>query len=154
MDIYTLGHSLRSMDEVCEILDLNRIGFLADVRRFPGERKNPGFGQEILEKACLGLGITYVALGRQLGGGRTEGYRAFMESSPFDVGMNELLDVARRKPTVVFCREAFYFRCHRKYLADELARSGWSVHHLLSADRSLRHRAGAYRMSAHPDESE
>ena len=154
MDIYTLGHSLRPVEEVSEILRDHRIGFLADVRRFPGERKNPGFGQETLEKACLAIGVTYMALGRQLGGGRSEGYRSFMDSEAFDAGFNELLDLARRRPTVLFCREAFYFRCHRKFLADELCRTGWTVSHLLDAERSFKHRPGCYAISALPDESE
>ena len=29
----------------------------------------------------------------------------------------------------LLCREAFYFRCHRKFLADELCRTGWTVTH-------------------------
>ena len=154
MDIYTLGHSLRPIEEVSEILREHRVGFLADVRRFPGERKNPGFGLETLEKACLAIGVTYVGLGRKLGGGRTEGYRTFMDSEAFDSGFNELLELGRRRPTVVFCREAFYFRCHRKFLADELCRTGWTVHHLLDAERSFKHRPGCYRISSQPDESE
>lgn len=154
MQIYTLGHSLRPMEEVCEMLDEHRAGFLADVRRFPGERKNPGFGQEAVEKACLQLGVTYVALGRQLGGGRTEGYQAYLKTDSFEAGLNELVDLARRRPTVVFCREAFYFRCHRKYLSDELVRAGWTVNHLLAPGRSLKHRAGSYRMSPLPDDAE
>jgi uncharacterized protein (DUF488 family) len=154
MEIFTLGHSLRSLEEVGELISAHRIAFLADVRRFPGERKNPGFGRDVMEKTCLELGVTYVGLGRDLGGARTEGYREHLDSDSFRNGLAELLDLARRKRTMIFCREAFYFRCHRKYLADELVRSGFGVTHVLDADRSFRHRIGAYRVSQRPDECE
>lgn len=154
MDVSTFGHSLRATEEVAEVLRQQRIGFLADVRRFPGERKNPGFGVETMEKLCLDLGVTYVGLGRQLGGARAEGYRDYLDTESFRTGLSELIDLARRKPTMVLCREAFYFRCHRKYIADELVREGWNVTHVLDAERSLRHRVGAYRVPAWPDECE
>lgn len=154
MEIFTLGHSLRPPDEVREILADLRPGFLADVRRFPGERKNPGFGQEAMERTCLDLGVTYVTLARQLGGARPEGYRSYMETDAFRRGVEELRDLAMRKPTVVFCREAFYFRCHRKYLSDELARAGWTVYHLLDGERRFKHRPGCFRQSPRPDECE
>lgn len=154
MEIFTLGHSLRPPGEVSEILTGFRVGFLVDIRRFPGERKNPGFGKEPMEKTCLDLGVTYVGLGKEMGGARPEGYREYMDSDAFRHGMGELLDLARRRRTMIFCREAFYFRCHRKYLADELVRAGWNVTHVLDAGRSFRHRLGAYRMTHRPDECE
>lgn len=154
MEIFTLGHSLRPLAEIGEILTTLRVGFVADVRRFPGEKKNPGHGRESIEKLCLDLGVTHVALGRQLGGARAEGYRSYAETESFREGFSELVDLARKRPTVVFCREAFYFRCHRKYIADELMRQGWNVTHVLDADRRFKHRVGSYRASPRPDECE
>jgi uncharacterized protein (DUF488 family) len=154
MEIWTIGHSLRSPEEVRDILTAYRIAFVADVRRFPGERKNPGFGVEAMERACLDLGMTYVGLGRQLGGARSEGYREHLDTDVFRDGLGELMELARRKRTAVFCREALYFRCHRKYIADELVREGWNVVHVLDAERCFRHRMGSYRMGSRPDESE
>lgn len=154
LDIWTLGHSLRPPEELSEILQAHRIAFVADVRRFPGERKNPGYGHEALERRCLDLGATHVGLGRQLGGARPEGYRAHVETEAFRDGLRELIDLARRKRTAVLCSEAFYFRCHRKYIADELVREGWNVHHVLDPERSFKHRVGSYRVGPRPDESE
>ena len=154
MEVFTLGHSLRSPEEVRSLLATLQAGCLADVRRFPGERKNPGFGLEAIEKACLDLGVTHVALGRDLGGARAEGYREYVDTDTFRHGLAELMDLARRKRTVILCREAFYFRCHRKYLSDELVRAGWNVTHVLDSERSFRHRVGSYRMSHRPDECE
>ena len=154
MEILTLGHSLRPLAEISEILTTLRVGFVADVRRFPGEKKNPGHGREAIEKLCLDLGVTHVALGRQLGGGRTEGYRSYVDTASFREGFAELVDLARKRRTLVFCREAFFFRCHRKYIADELMRQGWNVTHVLDAERSFKHRVGSYRASPRPDECE
>lgn len=154
MEILTLGHSLRPPAELAEILTQHRIGFVADARRFPGEKKHPGFGRETLEKLCLDIGVTHVSLGRLLGGARTEGYRAYMETEAFREGLAELIDLARRRRTLLLCSEAFYFRCHRKYISDELMRSGWNVTHVLDAERTFKHRVGAYRSSQRPDECE
>ncbi len=154
MEIFTLGHSLRAPAELAAILTLTRAGFVADVRRFPGEKKHPGFGRETLEKLCLDLSVTHVGLGRLLGGARPEGYRAYMETEAFREGLAELVDLARKRPTVILCNEAFYFRCHRKYLSDELMRQGWNVTHFLDAERRFKHRVGAYRASQRPDECE
>ena len=154
MEILTLGHSLRPPTELAEILSQQRVGFVADVRRFPGEKKHPGFGRESLEKLCLDLGVTHVGLGRQLGGARPEGFRAYMETEAFREGLAELLDLARKRRTLILCNEAFYFRCHRKFLSDELMRLGWNVIHVLDAERSIKHRVGAYRASQRPDECE
>ena len=154
MEILTLGHSLRPLAEIGEVLTAYRVGFVADVRRFPGEKKNPGHGREAMERLCLDLGVTHVGLGKELGGARVEGYRAYAETDTFKGGLQELMDLARKRRTLVFCREAFYFRCHRKYLADELMRHGWNVTHVLDIDRSFKHRVGSYRASQRPDECE
>jgi uncharacterized protein (DUF488 family) len=154
MEVLTLGHSYRPLAEIAELLTALRVGFVADVRRFPGEKKHPGYGKEAMEKLCLDIGVTHVGLGRQLGGARTEGYRAYIETEPFREGLEELIDLARRRRTLVFCREAFFFRCHRKYLGDELMRQGWNVTHVLDQDRSFKHRVGGYRAGSRPDECE
>ena len=95
-----------------------------------------------------------MALGRQLGGARGEGFRDYMDTNAFREGMDELVDLAKRRPTAVFCREAFYFRCQRKYIADELVRSGWVVQHVLDSRRTFKHGVGSYRMSLQADVSE
>ena len=154
MEIFTLGHSLRPLAEIGEVLTAYRIGFVADVRRFPGEKKNPGHGREAMERLCLDLGVTHVGLGKELGGARAEGYRAYVETDPFKGGIEELMGLARKRRTLVFCREAFYFRCHRKFIADELMRHGWNVTHVLDVERSFKHRVGSYRASQRPDECE
>ena len=154
MEILTLGHSLRPLAEIGEILSAYRIGFVADVRRFPGEKKNPGHGREVMEKLCLDLGVTHVGLGKELGGARQEGYRAYAETEIFKAGLAQLVDLARKRRTMILCREAFYFRCHRKYIADELMRQGWNVTHVLDVEQSFKHRVGGYRASQRPDECE
>lgn len=154
MEILTLGHSQRPIEEVADLLQASRAAFLVDVRRFPGEKRNPGFGKEQMERLCLDLKVTYMSLGAKLGGARPEGYREYTEQQSFRDGLAELVELARKKRTVVFCRECLYFRCCRKYLADELVRSGWNVVHLLDRERSLKHRIGSYRPSPRPDESE
>ncbi|MEM7244347.1 MAG: DUF488 family protein [Acidobacteriota bacterium] len=154
MEIFTYGHSVRDPAELDVVLGERRFGFVADIRRFPGEKKNPGFGTESVQGRCLAHGTTYVALGRQLGGGRSEGYREYMGTSAFAEGIEELSSLARRQPTLILGRAAWYFRCVRKYLADELLRQGFVVSHLLDDSRAFRHRLGCYRIAAAPDTCE
>ena len=47
--IFTIGHSTRSFDELVKILKYYNIGVLADIRHFPRSRRNPQFNKEILE---------------------------------------------------------------------------------------------------------
>jgi uncharacterized protein (DUF488 family) len=77
-----------------------------------------------------------------------------METPVYREGLAELVELAHKRRTVILCAEAFHFRCHRKYLADDLMRAGWNVTHVLDADRAFRHRVGAYRATQRPDECE
>ena len=55
--VWTIGHSTRSLEDFIELLTANAIKTLADVRRFPGSRKYPHFGQEPLRDSLGRAGI-------------------------------------------------------------------------------------------------
>ncbi|PYQ04456.1 MAG: DUF488 domain-containing protein, partial [Acidobacteria bacterium] len=46
--IFTVGHSTRHQAELIAILKEAGVELLVDVRRFPGSRRHPQFGQEAL----------------------------------------------------------------------------------------------------------
>ena len=62
LTIWTIGHSSRTLDEFLELLTLNAIETVADVRCFPGSRKYPHFAQDALRDALQAAGFGYVSL--------------------------------------------------------------------------------------------
>jgi uncharacterized protein (DUF488 family) len=60
--IYTIGHSVHSLEYFIEMLNSFNIKFLADIRRFPGSKKYPWFNKENLEKILPENTIEYIHL--------------------------------------------------------------------------------------------
>jgi len=151
--IWTIGHSTRSLEEFLELLGLNRIEALADVRRFPGSRRYPHFGQDQLAASLHKAHIGYRHF-PELGGRRraspdslnlawrNETFRAyadFMETSEFAEGVEKLRKLARANRTAIMCAEAVWWRCHRGLISDFLKADGWQVLHILSRAKIEEH---------------
>ena len=60
LTIWTIGHSTRTLDEFLDLLTVNAIEALADVRRFPASRKYPHFNQDALRNSLPGIGLEYM----------------------------------------------------------------------------------------------
>jgi uncharacterized protein (DUF488 family) len=153
LTIWTVGHSTRTLSEFISLLSVNEIEALADVRRFPASRKYPHFNQDALRTSLLGVGVAYVPL-PELGGRRRprpdskntiwrnesfRGYADHMETKEFRAGIERLLELARRKRTVLMCAEAVWWRCHRSLIADYLKAAGICVRHILAGEKSELH---------------
>lgn len=134
MVIYTIGHSTRSLVQLIEILRAHSIGTVADVRRFPASRRFPHFNREELRRGLKDCEISYLWMGKLLGGYRKGGYLAYAETGDFRKGINELIEASRKGRVAVMCAEALWFKCHRCYIADHLVRHGVDVLHI--SDRS------------------
>jgi uncharacterized protein (DUF488 family) len=148
--IWTIGHSTRSVEALLEILAAGGIKLLADVRRFPGSRRHPQFGQEALAASLAEARIGYRHF-VDLGGRRSKrlpdspntawrveqfnAYADYMQSSEFLAALEELMTASREQPTAIMCSEALPQRCHRRLISDALVARGWSVRHLLSPKR-------------------
>jgi uncharacterized protein (DUF488 family) len=148
--IWTVGHSTRPIVALLEILAAGEIKLLADVRRFPGSRRHPHFGQEALAASLAQAGIKYRHF-VDLGGRRSErlpdspntawrveqfnAYADHMQSAEFLHALDELMAAARELPTAIMCSEALPQQCHRRLIADALVARGWTVRHLLSPKR-------------------
>jgi uncharacterized protein (DUF488 family) len=145
LTIYTIGHSTRPFAEFLALLERSRIGRLIDVRAFPGSRRNPQFNKEALARALPEHGIEYLhrpALGgrrRPRPGApptawRNEGFRGYadyMRTPDFHSALDELIERARERRTVVMCSEAVPWRCHRTLISDALHARGVTVEHIL-----------------------
>ena len=71
MDVLTIGHGTRPAEELIACLREADVRTLVDVRRFPGSRRNPQFGQAALSQTLRAAGIGYrhaVELGGRLSG--------------------------------------------------------------------------------------
>ena len=152
-NIWTIGHSTRSMDVFIELLQAFSIGHVVDVRQFPGSRKYPHFNCPALKEALEAAGIAYTHL-VQLGGRRKQegepmpsawrhpafaAYAAYMQTPSFAAGMEQLRAIAAKIPTAYMCSEAVWWRCHRALISDQLKADGWSVWHIMDRDKSTLH---------------
>ena len=69
-EILTVGHSNHEETEFVELLRGAGIELIADVRRYPGSRRQPHFERTALAAVLLEAGIGYRWLGETLGGRR------------------------------------------------------------------------------------
>jgi uncharacterized protein (DUF488 family) len=165
-EIFTVGHSTHPIERFLSLLRDARIELVADVRRFPGSRRNPQFGADALARSLAGEGIGFEPLGEELGGRRShrdaesggaasEGatppdnsawrnvsfraYADYMWTPRFAAGLAKLEELARSCPTAIMCAEAHPSRCHRRLIADALLTRGWRVVHLLADGRTEGH---------------
>jgi uncharacterized protein (DUF488 family) len=151
--IWTIGHSTRTLDDFIDVLWHFKIVLLDDVRSYPGSRKNPQFNKEILSKSLPQKGIEY-RHSKDLGGRRKSrvdsknlawrnpmfrGYADYMESEVFLKGINDLMEAAYEKRTVVMCSELLWWRCHRSMIADYLKVNGFEVIHIFNKSKVVRH---------------
>lgn len=129
--IYTLGTSRRTEEDFIEILLAYGIACLIDVRRFP-KSKIQGFSREDLVESLSLNGIKYYWLGEELGGFRKGGYEAYSQTGEFKKGISALEEIAGKEAvSVILCAERFPWKCHRRWIARELQRSGWHVKHII-----------------------
>jgi uncharacterized protein (DUF488 family) len=132
MRIYTIGHSNRTLDQFVTLLVEHGITRLADVRRYPGSRRNPHFSRQSLERLPLEY-IHFEELGGHRSSERTpDPFRAcaeHMTTPEFAAGIDRLL--ASDEPTAILCAEALPSNCHRSLLSEALVRRGVQVLHII-----------------------
>lgn len=153
LKIWTVGHSTRSLAGFIELLDANKIGVIADVRRYPGSRMYPHFNEAELGASLSQVEIQYEPF-KQLGGRRRarkdstntvwrnesfRGYADYLETEEFKEGIKRLLELAVRKRTAVMCSEAVWWRCHRSLISDYLKASGVVVEHIIGLKKNEIH---------------
>ena len=151
--IWTIGHSTRPIGEFLSLLAEFRIEVIADVRSFPGSRKNPQYGKDALAASLTAEAIGYHWL-PALGGRRRasldspniawrntsfRAYADYMSTPEFAQGLLQLVDVATKARTAIMCSEAVWWRCHRSMIADALCVRGIEVVHILDAKHTAVH---------------
>jgi uncharacterized protein (DUF488 family) len=155
-ELFTIGHSTHPADRFVSLLRRHNVGVLADVRRFPGSRRNPQFSVGALRESLAAVGIAYEPFGDELGGRRRptrpaeqspwrvegfRGYAEYMETPEFAAGLERLEALARQRRTAIMCAEGDWRRCHRRLVADALTARGWRVIHIRPDGRTEDHQA-------------
>jgi uncharacterized protein (DUF488 family) len=146
--LFSIGHGTLDASAFSTHLRAADIASAADIRRFPESRQNPQFGQAALTDSLRQAGIAYRPM-PELGGRRTarpdspntslrnasfRGYADFMQTPEFDTALLELLMLAGDRPTVMFCAETLWWRCHRRLVADAVVLlHGGAVTHIVGA---------------------
>ncbi|UCG83454.1 MAG: DUF488 domain-containing protein [Dehalococcoidia bacterium] len=133
--IHTLGTSTRSAEEFLNLLAVHGVELIIDVRRFPTSRYEH-FGQEKLKGLLSDNGVEYIHMGRELGGYRQGGYQNFTKTPGFQRRLKKLEDVANNRRAAIICAELLPWRCHRRFIAQELGKRGWQVNHIIDRDRN------------------
>ena len=152
--VYTIGHSTRTIKEFIDILKHYGIEQVVDVRAIPRSRTNPQFNREELEQVLPGAGISYF-YAKDLGGLRKprkdspntgwrndsfRGYADYMQTPEFSNAIQQLMELAKHKTTVIMCAEVLPWRCHRKLIADAMVVRGFNVIEIFDKDKSQPHR--------------
>ena len=151
--LFTIGHSTHTIEELISILRAFEIETVADVRTIPKSRHNPQFNENNLKEELEKQGLRYIHL-EKLGGLRHttrasvntawenssfRGFADYMQTAYFKTGIEELIQIAAEKRTVILCAEAVPWRCHRSLIGDALIVRGIKVEDILNEKSSKPH---------------
>lgn len=158
MQVFTIGHASRPLEELVATLHNHGVERLVDVRSLPRSRRNPQYDADTLPQALAPAGIGYLHMAG-LGGYRRpvdpspndgweeEGFRGFadyMQTAEFERHLAALTTLADEVQVAMLCAEAAPSRCHRSLIADALTVRGIAVAHIVEPRRSEAHRLTAW----------
>ncbi len=140
--VLTIGHSNHSLEHFLALLQGAGVEMVVDVRSTPASRRFPHFNKQALATALHAAGMSYLWLGRELGGRPadpglfTQGAADFerMAKAPaFRSAIARVLAEAEWLRVVLMCSEKDPLDCHRTLLvARALTAAGAEVRHILA----------------------
>lgn len=156
--LFTIGHSNQPLESFLALLKSHHIRFLADIRRYPGSRRWPWFGRDVLPGSLAENGILYRHF-QVLGGRRSpapdspngawrvaqfRAYADYMATPEFHAGLEELIHCLPEGPVAVMCAEVLPWRCHRNLLSDAVLVRGIPVFHIMGHANPKAHALPAF----------
>ena len=139
--IFTIGHSIHPIERFLDLLEMNGITAVADVRSSPFSRHNPQFNKDMLPKDLKQRDIAYVFVGKELGARSEDSscyergkirYGRLADTSIFKAGIERVLSGARKYRVALMCAEKEPLDCHRTLLVSRaLEQRGVSILHIL-----------------------
>ena len=169
LEVFTIGHSTRPIEQFIELLKAHGVKRVIDVRTIPRSRHNPQFNRESLAESLRGSGIGYTHL-KKLGGlrhptkdsinlgWRNSGFRGFadyMQTPEFEAALERAIKLAENEtvradvrrgspmamPSFTYRRRAYGAKNSRQAHRQRHARTA-SQNHPVCA-----HSRGAYYLS-------
>ena len=145
-ELFTIGHSVHTVEGFLELLKRRSINTLCDVRSSPYSRYSPQFNRESLKEDVLKQGIAYIYLGAELGprssdlscyeNGKVQ-YQRLAEKESFQQGLKRLRKGMETHRIALMCAEKDPLTCHRMLLiCRQLHREDIQIRHILE-DGSL-----------------
>jgi uncharacterized protein (DUF488 family) len=141
VDVLTIGHSALPYEEFLDLLHRSGVTAVADVRTSPFSRYLPQFNRETLKDKLRSDGISYVFLGKELGGRPDEralyqngaaDYEKMAGTEAFGKGLERVIAGAKDYRIALMCSEQEPLDCHRCLLVGRaLANRGVRVKHIL-----------------------
>jgi uncharacterized protein (DUF488 family) len=144
--ILSIGHSTLAYEDLLSLLRGAGATAVADLRTSPYSRHLPQFNRETLQVELINDGLTYVFLGKELGG-RPAGssfycdgvadYEKMAATETFHQGLDRVIAGSNKYCIALMCTERHPLDCHRCLLVGrELLRRGVDTQHVL-ADGSI-----------------
>jgi uncharacterized protein (DUF488 family) len=124
-NLFTIGHSNHSLEHFLELLRLQSISAICDVRSSPYSKYSPQFGKDVLANALPNADVAYVFLGREIGARRSEEscyvggrakYDLIAQLPIFREGLERVLQGMETHIVALMCSEADPLTCHRTIL--------------------------------------
>jgi uncharacterized protein (DUF488 family) len=141
IEVLTIGHSSLPYERFLALLRKANVTAIADVRSSPRSRRFPHFSQDQLREELRLDGVSYVFLGKELGG-RPEAralycdgvadYEKMANTPEFAAGLERVVNGAKTYRIALLCSERDPLDCHRCLLVGRaLAERGVRVGHIL-----------------------
>jgi uncharacterized protein (DUF488 family) len=131
--LFTIGHSNHEIGRFLDLLEMNSITAVCDVRSSPYSRYNPQFNRELLQTSLKQRRIAYVFLGNELGprsedpacyvDGKVQ-YSKLAATGNFRSGLERLSTGIKTYRVALMCAEKDPIYCHRMILICRALRKG------------------------------
>jgi uncharacterized protein (DUF488 family) len=148
-EVLTIGHSTLPYERFLSLLRGAGVNAIADVRSAPYSRQFPHFSRDELSDELRSDGISYVFLGKELGGRPSErkfycegvaDYERMAQAPEFSKGLDRVIEGAKKYRVALMCSERDPLDCHRCLLVSRaLAQRGVRVSHILDSGRVVDH---------------
>lgn len=139
--IYTVGHGLLPLEALVKNLLDHEIEAVVDVRSQPFSGRAPQFNKETLGRALEAAGITYLWMGKALGGRPPDALRTATGAPDYErmagepataAALDKVTDAASRRRIALLCSEGRPEGCHRtRMLEPQFELRGVHVEHIL-----------------------
>ena len=151
LTVFTIGHSTHSYEHFLSLLRASGITAVADVRTTPFSRHFSHFNEGALRSELKLDGISYVFLGKELGGrpsGRSfycdgvADYEKMAKTQMFASGIRRVIEGAKKFRIALMCSEHDPLDCHRCLLVGRsLREEGVKLIHILGDSSLVSHEA-------------